>query len=324
MKAPLRVGVDVGGTNLRVGVFSGHELLWSSRRHAGFTEICRREAAPEALRQVLETLAQAVGEARERYPLVQSVGIGFPGFIAPAARIVTLSPNLPGLLDADFVTPLAGRLDLPVWLENDALAAAYGEYLLARPDSGSLLYVGLGTGVGGGLVLHGKPYSGEHGVAMELGHLIVAPGGRRCGCGNAGCLEQYASATGIRRSYGDGGGDTALPEVPAIAALARQGEVRALQAFEQAGLFLATALAHVLKIVDVAQVVVGGGLSHAWPLMAPAFQAHLDAALIPALRGRIRVDVSRGEDRAGMLGAAALGASHAAAPDPSGQNSNMP
>ncbi|MHB8354382.1 MAG: ROK family protein, partial [Burkholderiales bacterium] len=201
MKEPLLVGVDVGGTNLRVGVLSGHELVWAMRRHAGFSEICQKVAAPEALGAVIETLVEAIGEALARYPQVQSVGVGFPGFIAPDTRLVTLSPNLPGLLNVDLVTPLRARLGLPVVLENDALAAAYGEYLLTRPRSGSLLYMGLGTGIGGGLILHGKPYSGEHGVAMELGHLIVIPGGRQCGCGNRGCLEQYASAGGIALNY---------------------------------------------------------------------------------------------------------------------------
>ncbi len=304
MKEALLVGVDVGGTNLRVGVLSGQELVWSTRKHAGFSEICQKLAAPEALDAVIECLVEAIGEARARYPEVQSVGVGFPGFIAPDTRVVTLSPNLPGLLNVDIVTPLRARLGLPVFLENDALAAAYGEYLLAKPQSGSLLYVGLGTGVGGGMILRGKPYSGEHGVAMELGHVIVSPGGRHCGCGNRGCLEQYASAGGIALNYA--ASEASTLEAQTIAALARQGNPRALSAFEQAARFLAMALAHALKVVDVSEVVIGGGLSGAWSLMEPVFLVHLESALIPALRGRIRVSISKGEDHAGMLGAAAL------------------
>lgn len=311
MRPPFLIGVDVGGTNLRVGVLSGQELIWTRRRHAGFSEIFQNVAAPEALSAVIETLVEAIDEARDRYPQVLGVGIGFPGFIAPDTRVVTLSPNLPGLVNADLLTPLTARLGLPVILENDALAAAYGEYLLLRPRSGSLLFVGLGTGVGGGLILHGRPYSGEHGVAMELGHLIVDPGGRLCGCGNRGCLEQYASAGGIALNHAAPG--QAPQDAEAIASLARQGDSRALGAFEQAAVFLAGALAHVLKVVDVSEVVIGGGLSRSWPLMAPAFLAHLDGALIPALRGRIRVSPSKGEDRAGMLGVAALARIHAKA-----------
>ncbi len=309
MKEPFLIGVDVGGTNLRVGVLSGRELVWTTRRHTGFTEICQKLSASEALGAVVENLLQAIGEARARYPKVQGVGIGFPGFIAPDTRVVTLSPNLPGLLNADLIAPLTAHLGLPVILENDALAAAYGEYLLLQPRPGSLLYVGLGTGVGGGLILHGKPYSGEHGVAMELGHLIVDPGGRHCGCGNRGCLEQYASAGGLVLSYA--ASKQVSLDAEAIASLARQGDARAMGAFEQAAMFLGVALANVLKIVDVSEVVIGGGLSGSWSLMAPAFLEHLEGALIPALRGRIRVSPSTAVDRAGMLGAAALAWSHA-------------
>ena len=304
MKEPFLIGVDVGGTNLRVGVLAGQELVWSRRRHAGFSDIFQKVTAIEGLNAVIEVLAEAIEEARTRYPEVQGVGIGFPGFIAPQTRVITLSPNLPGLVNADLLTPLKARLGVPVILENDALAAAYGEYLLHHPHSGSLLFVGLGTGVGGGLVLNGRPYSGEHGVAMELGHLIVDPGGRACGCGNRGCLEQYASAVGIGLTHA-GSGQARL-DAEAIAALAHRGDARALDAFENAARFLAMGLAHVLKVVDVSEVVIGGGLSASWPLMAPAFGVHLEAALIPALRGRIRVTPSRGGDRAGMLGAAAL------------------
>jgi glucokinase len=304
MKEPFLVGVDVGGTNLRVGVLLGHNLVWSTRRHAGFSEICQKLAAPEALDAVIGNLAGAIEEARVRYPEVQGVGIGFPGFIAPDTRVVHLSPNLPGLLNADLISPLSARLGLPVILENDALAAAYGEYLLLQPRSDSLLYLGLGTGVGGGLILHGQPYSGEHGVAMELGHLIVDPGGRLCGCGNRGCLEQYASAVGIALNYAAMG--QVRLDAEAIASLAHQGDSQALKAFEEAAMYLAAALAHVLKIVDISEVVIGGGLSRSWSLMEPVFLAHLDGMLIPVLRGRIQVRLSQGEDHAGMLGAAAL------------------
>src|SRR5487761_2464488 len=116
MKEPLLVGVDVGGTNLRVGVLSGHELVWSTRRYAGFSEICRKVSAPEALEAVIEILVEAINEARARYSQVQGVGIGFPGFIAPNTRVLTLSPNLPGLRNVDLITPLKARLDLPVHL----------------------------------------------------------------------------------------------------------------------------------------------------------------------------------------------------------------
>lgn len=304
MSEPLRIGVDVGGTNLRVGVVGGNRVLWEFRQEADFSRICRSHPAPLALEKIVAALADAIGQARLKHPETASAGIGFPGFIEPASGIVSLSPNLPGLRDADIAGPLARQLGIPVRIENDALSAAWGEYLLANPQPDNLVYLGLGTGVGGGLILNRKPWPGQHGVSMEIGHLIVQPGGRPCGCGNRGCLEQYASASGVAISYRESGKQELDAE--SIAKLAEQGDPHAAQAFRLAAEMLAMALAHILKTVDVGNVVIGGGLSAAWPLLKPRFDESLDAALIPALRGRIKVTLAQAGDQAGMLGAAML------------------
>jgi glucokinase len=306
MSAGLRIGVDVGGTNLRVGVIRGQEVLWESRHQADFSEICQGNPPERALARIVGELAEAIGKACREHPGVEAVGIGFPGFIDPASGVVSLSPNLPGLSDVDIASPLARQLELPVRMENDALAAAYGEYLLAEEKPESLVYLGLGTGVGGGLILGGSAYPGQHGVAMEVGHIIVRPGGRPCGCGNRGCLEQYASASGVEISYRKYSGSSA--DTVAIAARARQGDAHAVEAFNVAAQTLAVALAHVQKVVDVGTVVIGGGMGAAWPLLQAPFAASLEADLIPALRGRVRVLPARAGDQAGMLGAAALAA----------------
>jgi glucokinase len=304
MNSPLRIGVDVGGTNLRAGVVGGSRVLWEQRHEADFSRICRENAAPLAQEKIIAGLATVIARAREKYPDALSAGIGFPGFIDPVSGIVSLSPNLPGLRDVDIARPLAQELGIPVRIENDALCAAYGEYLLASPQPESLIYLGLGTGIGGGLILGGKPYPGQHGVSMEVGHLIVRPDGRMCGCGNRGCVEQYASASGVAISYRE----LSLVERDAesIAALAAQGDPHAVEAFRYAAEMLAAALAHILKVLDVETVVIGGGMCAAWPLLQARFDERLDAALIPALRGRVRVVLSKAGDQAGMLGAAAL------------------
>lgn len=306
MAGSLQIGVDVGGTNLRVGVVGGQAVQWESRYHADFSGMCRDNPPAQALEKIVDALAEAIGLARREHPDVAAVGIGFPGFIDPASGVVSLSPNLPGLSNVDIASPLSRRLGLPVRLENDALAAAYGEYLLAEEKPESLVYLGLGTGVGGGLILGGDAYPGQHGVSMEVGHIIVRPGGRLCGCGNRGCLERYASASGVEISYRELSGNSA--DTVQIAALARQGDAHAVEAFNVAGQTLAAALAHIQKVVDVGTVVVGGGLGAAWPQLQAAFDASFDADLIPALRGRVRVQMARAGDQAGMLGAAALAA----------------
>jgi glucokinase len=158
--------------------------------------------------------------------------------------------------------------------------------------------------VGGGLVLQGKLFGGVHGFAMEIGHMIVEPEGRLCGCGNRGCMEQYASTNGVVLSYAEKTGITC--SAFEIAQLAAQQNEAALRAFEQAGEYLAVALAHIVKVIDVSEVVIGGGMSASWSLMKLAFEQRLQEDLIPALRGKLNIRISQAQDQAGIIGAALL------------------
>ncbi len=192
-----------------------------------------------------------------------------------------------------------------------ALAAAYGEYSQRDQQVSSMLYFGLGTGVGGGLILLGSPYAGEHGMAMEAGHIIVTPNGRACGCGNLGCVEQYSSASAVALSYADATKASLSNKkytAHEIASLARSGDQDAISAFVLAGRSLAIAAAHTLKVIDVPTIVIGGGMSHAWDLMQTSFNTTLEENLIPVLRGKTQLIISTLKDKAGMLGAAILAA----------------
>lgn len=301
----LRIGVDVGGTNLRVGVVDGLKIIDEQRMQVDFSGICRSNQPDAAWQKIVTTMSDVLTQVLMRYPEVVSIGIGFPGFIDPKSGVLASSPNLPGLLNVDLAKALSEKIKRPVRIENDALAAAYGEYLLGElPSTQGLIYLGLGTGVGGGLIQGGKAVTGEHGFAMEVGHLTVQPQGRLCGCGNYGCLEQYASATGISKSYQELTHQTL--SAADIALLASQGDVIAQEAYAIAAKSLAQGLAHILKVVDVEHVVIGGGVSQAWPLMQPAFDAQLNTDLISVLRGKIKVSVSNTQDQAGIVGAAAL------------------
>ncbi len=300
----LRLGLDVGGTNLRLGVFDGLTLLEETRFQAHYAHICRSHTPEVAWQTILQVTADAIWGLLQRYPAIQAIGIGFPGFINPANGVLAQSPNLPGLQQVNLGTDLSAILGRPVKVENDANAAAYGEYCLLGQPADGLLYLGLGTGVGGGLVVNGKVWSGAHGYAFEAGHLIVEPGGRVCGCGNQGCVEQYASASAISQSYAERSGETRT--AAEIATLATQGNVDAQAAFALAGDKLAQALASMLKLVDVPNIVIGGGVVAAWSWLQPAFEQRLHQDLIPVLRGTIQIHLSTSGDISGMLGAALL------------------
>lgn len=303
------IGIDIGGTNFRVGVFEHVNLIAETRVQANFSTICKTKPAEEAWQAVLDLIASSVEKVISQYQDTRHIGIGFPGFINPETNILSESPNLPGLkninLAQDLTTLLNKTVEIsPVVVENDALAACYGEYCLINETTDSLLYFGLGTGVGGGLVLSGKPYAGRHGMAMEVGHIIIAPNDRSCGCGNNGCVEQYASASGVERSYFEK--TTQQLSAYQIANAARKGDQTAIAAYALAGKSLAVAVAHTLKVVDVSTVVIGGGMSKAWSLMQTSFDQSLQENLIPVLRGKTRIIISSIEDKAGMLGAAMM------------------
>lgn len=308
----ISAGLDVGGTNLRIGVVEGLKVVYEKRIAADFSELCRSHPPELAWQQIISLIGKLLSEVLQQFPQIASIGIGFPGFIDPVNGFISQSPNFPGQKNVDLAGDLARVINRPVMLENDALVAAYGEFRLnigAGLGTGGLIYIGLGTGVGGGLVYGSQPFTGEHGVAMEVGHLIVEsldinPKSRACGCGNHGCLEQYASATGVSLNYEELSGK--VLEAVSISELAKDGDQQALAAFAVAGDKLGQALAHILKVVDIGHVVIGGGMSPSWPLMLPAFEQRLQADLISVLRNKISVRISNNDDQAGIIGAALL------------------
>ena len=305
----LTIGIDVGGTNIRFGVFNGHQLIDELRLEANLSLLCAELAPEHSSYEIIRLLSGQIIALIEKHDDIAGVGIGFPGFIHPETKKIMQSPNLPGLDYFNLGNELSAILSLPVVIENDAVAAAYGEYCLLKlgksnVEKESLIYIGLGTGVGGGLIYAGRLFLGQHGVAMEIGHMIVEPNGRECGCGNNGCMEQYASATGVAKSYFQATKKqhTALE----IAQFAHAGDKAAMQSYELAARILAQTLANIIKVIDIKNVVIGGGLVGAWPLMQKTFKQRFEADLIPVLRGDIIVNISVANDKAGMLGAAML------------------
>ncbi len=299
--------MDIGGTNLRVGVVEKSKVIHEKRVLADFSHICQSNSPEIAWQKIIAITSQTLLDVLNEFPDCKAVGIGFPGFIDPQTASIMQSPNLPGLFDVDLVGGIRKLIHCPVFVENDALAASYGEYCLLKEanlisTNDSMIYIGLGTGVGGGFIHKGEVFSGEHGVAMEVGHIITYQGGRPCGCGNKGCLEQYASASGVSISYYES--KKIQLTAQQIADLAFDGDSDALEAYENAGRALGMALAHIVKVIDVSDVVIGGGMSQAWSLFEGAFNDQLDRDLIPVLRGKVKCHVSTTFDQAGMIGAA--------------------
>ncbi|HLW55700.1 MAG TPA: ROK family protein [Candidatus Angelobacter sp.] len=272
------VGVDLGGTNLRIAAVDGQGKILE--KITSGTEVARgRDRVIDEMCAAVQTLALKYRSSHE----LAGIGVGVPGIIDMARGMVRQSPNLPGWEDYPVREEIERRLATTVILENDANAAALGEkWLGAAADVDDMCMLTLGTGVGGGVVLGGHVWHGMTGMAGELGHINVDPQGPACGCGSRGCLEQFASATAVKRMALEAIADGKAPELAramnrdpefsskVVHQMAMQGDRPAQEIFARVGSALGTALASLVNIFNLPMYVIGGGVSSAWDAFAPS------------------------------------------------------
>ena len=297
------VGVDLGGTNLRAAAVSEDGAILAAVHRA------TPQGAPGD--DVTARIAGAVGELRGRLEgaAPAAVGIGAPGLIVMEKGTITQSPNLPGLAGYPLRDRLEGLLGLPVRLENDANAAALGEkWRGAGRDVDHLVLLTLGTGIGGGIIYCGEIVHGFLGMAGELGHLKVVPGGYPCGCGSEGCLEQHASASAIT-AMGRMMGLGEQLSAKEIFELAEGGNRRAKAIFQNVGKALGAALANLVNIFNFPLYLLSGGVLPAWSLFAPAMLAEVERSsyVYRGTAGRTRIEPATLGADAGLFGAAWVG-----------------
>lgn len=283
------VGVDVGGTNLRVAEVGADGEVGARRSR----ETPRGDAAAlvDALAEEVEALADETGRRPER------LGVAVAGFVDLRGGRVLRSPGLE-LVDAELAGPLRERLALPVRLVNDVNAAAFGEASVRGADE--LVAIFVGTGVGTGFVSGGRLLEGAHGMAAEGGHLPWRQGGERCGCGRQGCVEVFLGGRSVARRAGRRGLDDDTSEVVAAA---RAGQAPARALVDDACAAMAWLADVLTTLLDPRVLVVGGGFGLAAPEL-------VEAARDGAARRRggepPRVETSRLGDDAGLVGAAVL------------------
>jgi len=272
------IGVDLGGTNLRIAaVDTAGKVLEKISTNA---QVARgREYILDEMCKSIRALAARFGDTGG----LIGIGIGVPGIIDKQRGVVRESPNLPDWRDYPVHDEIMQRLQTDVSLENDANAAALGEKWLGIGGGfDDVCMLTLGTGVGGGIVLKGRIWHGMTGMAGEMGHITVEPRGIRCGCGNWGCLEQYASATAIKRMAVEAIARGEAPELakamdqdPEFSAkgvydFAVQGDEAARRIFHVVGQSLGIALASLINIFNLPMYIIGGGVSHAWDAFSPS------------------------------------------------------
>ncbi|MGA9390584.1 MAG: ROK family protein [Candidatus Sulfotelmatobacter sp.] len=279
------IGVDLGGTNLRIAAISRDGQLLEK-----ITLGTKVALGPD---HVIGEMCDAIKRLSAHYQKsgkFLGAGIGIPGIIDMQTGMLRKSANLPGFEDYPVHSEIERRLGARVVLENDANVAALGEqWLGAARGIPNMAVVTLGTGIGGGIVLEGKIWHGMNGMAGEFGHITVEPQGYLCGCGNHGCAERYASAGAILRMSREAiaGGEapsfaqaaSSDPEFGAksIYNLAIQGDEHARQIFRTFGRYLGILLAALINTLNLDMYVIGGGVSSAWDAYAPNMFEELHA-----------------------------------------------
>ena len=301
---------DFGGTNLRAALVSDSGTVLV--RHEVNTPA---ETSPEA---VLERIGDLLTEVRDRGsepPLAASLAVA--GLIDAEGGTVMVSPNIPAFRNLALTAPLSERLGIPVSIENDASAAALGEFRFgAGKGTRHLLHATLGTGIGGGLVVDGRLYRGAQGLAGEIGHIVLDPAGPPCGCGSRGCLEAIAGGVAFGRRAQrlvESGAAPILAEIatghPAtagdLAEAARRGEGPAIAEIRNGGHTIGIGLGSIVNVLNPDAVTLSGGLLGMGDLLLDPLRAAMASlAYGPASSTPVRTS-QLGED-AGLLGAAAV------------------
>ena len=306
---PVAIGVDLGGTNLRTAIINQDGEILDKRKELTL--------AAEGWKKVVARLADSIrrmqDEASGRGFRVAAAGVGAPGVIQGDRGIVVKSPNFPDWNNLPLKDELESIVGIPVTIENDANAAALGEqWQGAGRGIGSMILLTLGTGVGGGIVLNSKIWQGADGMAGEIGHMTLVPDGRKCGCGNTGCLEMYASARGIIMTYqeelsrsgtGPLTGDTLTSA--RVYQAARDGDAGAMRAMQSMGAMLGIGIASLINIFNPEMIVIGGGVKDAWDLFIPSAREEIKRRAFQIPAERTAVVQSKLGDNAGLIGAAA-------------------
>ena len=319
-------GIDLGGSKI-AGILV--DLAGERKATASVpTGYPTREGLIASMAAVFGRLLESAGIAPDR---VVGVGLGVPGTVDPRTRVLIDATNL-NIVDWNVEQDLAEHIGLPVIAENDANAAALGELYFGAPGAGAdLVFVSVGTGIGAGLLLDGKVYRGPRGLAGEIGHIIVDPGGPPCSCGRRGCVEAYAGGWAVARAYAEAarrGGGAPGGKSPVTAEdvfhLAEAGDKVAAAILSKASEVLGLALANLINTLGVDRIVLGGGMIHGHESFFEAVRSTVLRHIIGEYQGLVDVQSTSLGPWAGVYGACALVLQAAFQPGPAALRESRP
>jgi glucokinase len=306
------LGVDLGGTTVKMGIAS------ESGEIKDIMEIPTLADSNHAS-IIIENMKQAVIDliTKNKVLDIRAMGIGVPGCALSEQGVITSLPNIPVFQDYPLVKELNKDLKIPIYLDNDANNAARGEFVFGSGKGRkNFVFITLGTGVGGGVFINGDLYGGEANYAGEIGHTVMVPDGRLCGCGNYGCWEAYSSASAMSRRAKlliEKGLDTILKKhypdklnAKAIMDAAKEGDAAALFVFEEAARFTGIGVANLLNIFNPSACIIGGGVSHAGKFLLDRVRFYAQLYALPKAFEKAEILLAKLGNQAGILGGAAL------------------
>lgn len=310
------LGIDLGGTNIKVGVVAQDGKI--------ITECSAKTLAQRPYQEIVRDMAGCVRRVLEQAHLTEdeivSIGIGIPGIADQKDGRVIFCTNL-GWHDIPLRDELQKYIMKPVYIDNDATVAGYAESIVGvSKGCSSSVFLTLGTGVGAGIVIDGRPWSGAHGVGSELGHMTLVVDGVPCTCGNDGCVERYCSATAIIRmarqaclGYPDcdmvkrAGGDAEKINAKTVIDSAKAGDSIARKIFDRYTKYLAITVNNITAFLDPEMIVLGGGVSAAGDFLLEAVREQLPRYLMFKTVPSPELHLAQLGNEAGIIGAALLG-----------------
>ena len=305
------IGVDIGGTKIAAAVVTPEGKILSEVRYP-------TQAAPP--NRLIETVAQAITEVKDGFE-VGGVCVAVPGRILASENKVISAPNLHEIEDIRLDEEIGRRTGLMVTVENDANAAAWGEFRFgAGRGLKHMVFITLGTGVGGGIITQGVLLRGAQGAAGELGHVTIDPTGPRCGCGNYGCLEALASGTAIQRRAREVANERSTSALGRLAIerqvlgedvtrLAQEEDDASISVLEETGRWLGIGLAGFVNTFNPEVIAVGGGASQAGELILKPARKEVQLRASSPSRDLVEIKEATLGPESGVLGAAALAGS---------------
>ncbi len=309
------IGIDLGGTFIKFC------LVDENRRASKTFQLpTPGDGAKGVVAQMAAGVRQLMQEHRLSPADIVGVGIGSPGPLDMPNGVILAMPNISGMDNCPLRDMVSKATGLRAVLENDANAAAYGEFICgAGEGTRNMVLLTLGTGVGGGVVVDGRVVHGSHSMAGELGHMIIVPGGEPCGCGQKGCLEQYCSATFIAkrtvRKLRESGCESSLKATLAakgtldardISEAAAAGDEFAARIWDEAVRYLALGCVNICHIFDPDEIVLGGGMASAGEKLLKPVMQHFRDLHWKLTEPKTRIELARLGNDAGATGAACV------------------